>query len=199
MQERRVRTVRASGPGGPARTRMRSARTGTAAVGRPPPDDPAHPGGLPMDPPVSVPSPAGPRTRRPRRPGRPMSHRAPGTGPTGCGTGRTRSSRWRSPSRTRPCSSCPAAPRRPDAAAGSRWRRRAAATGRGSGRRRWWAVRGREHVLEGQRHARQRPEHLPAAGARPPRGRRRALSASTWRNAERVSPRPRRCGPGGRR
>ena len=69
--------------------------------------------------------PAAPRRRRPRPTNHPTSLRGPGTGPTGCGSGGRRSSRWRSPSRTRPCWSCRASPCRPRGPAGSRWRRRA--------------------------------------------------------------------------
>ena len=47
-----------------------------------------------------------PRARPPPPPSRPRSRRARASGPTGCGWGRRPSSRWTSPSRTRPCSAC---------------------------------------------------------------------------------------------
>ena len=63
----------------------------------------------------------------------------PARGPRGCARGRTRSARWRSPWRTRPCWSCPGSACRPRAGGSRSWRRTAGSSAPGSGSRRWWA------------------------------------------------------------
>ena len=80
---------------------------------------------------------------RPRRPSRRSIRPACGSRPTGCARGRTPSSRWTSPSRTRPCSSCRRSPRRRRGTAASRSRRRAGGSSRGCGCRTSPAIRSR--------------------------------------------------------
>ena len=75
--------------------------------------------------------------RRPPPPSRPRSRPAPARGPTGCAPARSPSSRSRSPSRTRPCSSCRAAARRRRRAGARRSPCTAAGSPRGSASRRW--------------------------------------------------------------
>ena len=71
----------------------------------------------------------------PRRPSRPTSRRARASGPTGSASGRRRSSRSRSPSRTRPGWSSPAPARPRRRAARPRWPCTAAGSPRGSSSR----------------------------------------------------------------
>ena len=106
------------------------------AVGGLQPDDPAQRGGL-ADRAAGVgadastapcPRPPRPRRRRTSRPGRAWC-------PTGSASGRTRCSRSRSPSRTRPGWSCPAACRRPRRGCGRSSPCTAAGSPRGSSSR----------------------------------------------------------------
>ena len=98
--------------------------------------------------------------RRRPRPSRRRNRRGCGRGPTGCGSGRTRSARWTSPSRTRPCWSCRAGPGPPRAARddGGVVRRDQPSRMREPARGRH--VRRDEHVLDRERHARERAERL---------------------------------------
>ena len=73
---------------------------------------------------VGAERPRAPARRRPRPPSRPTSRRGRARGPTGCGSGRRPSSRWTSPSRTRPCSSCRAAGDPPRGSGPRPWSRR---------------------------------------------------------------------------
>ena len=76
-------------------------------------------------------SPTAPRRRRPRRRSPPRTRPARGGCPTGCGPVRTPSSRWRTPSRTHPGWSWPAASRRPAEGWRRPWRCRAGGSPRG--------------------------------------------------------------------
>ena len=63
------------------------------------------------------------------------TRRGSARGPTGCGSGRRRCARWRSPSRTRPCWSCRGSASRPRAAGSPGSRRTAAPSPAGSATR----------------------------------------------------------------
>ena len=189
-----------TGRPGPATTRRRPARSGRRrrrSASPRPCRSPRRAGGSSRR--CRCRSPAAPRTPPAPPPSRRPSRRGCGRCPRGCGWARTRSSRWTSPSRTRPCSSCrgsrsPAARsrrghggvvRRPPALQDPR------AAGGGH-------VRGGEHVLERERDAGQRRRGRAAGvAARRPPARRTAARPRRRRAGRRArSRRRRRSGPG---
>ena len=124
--------------------------------------------GCRIEPPVSVPSAHGASAGRDR--GGAAARGAAGNarrGPTGCAPGRRPSSRWRSPSRTRPGWSCRAAGRPPPRARRRRSPCTAVGSPRGSSSPLARNALGAEQVLDRERDA---GERLPARRARIARG-----------------------------
>ena len=195
-------TVVANGPGlVEARGVGDDPVAGHPPVGRPQPDHPAQRRRL-ADRPAGVGA-----ERQGREPGRhrrraaarrPARH--PGQCPRGWPSGRTPSSRWSCPWRTRRGWSCRSRPRRPPAAGPRRSSRTAAASPRGSATRRSSAGPGCRTCPSPP------PARRPAGRARRPgpgrrRPRRRPPGRRRRRRRGRTAPprRAPRCGPGGRR